>query len=89
MLSLQSAPQCLHLFLQATLLTPFLLGFESPASVLKELPLPLIKLAGLNVVLFAKIEDRLPLKEMHSQNLNFLFGIELPPLSLGHITVPF
>lgn len=89
MLSLQSALQCLHLFLQATLLTPFLLGFESPGSVLKELPLPLIKVAGLNVVLFAGIGDQLLLKVSHSKNLDFLFGIELPPLSLDHITVPF
>ena len=62
---------------------------KAPGAVLKERPLPLIKLAGVDLVLLAQLRYRFAFQQMQPEDLHFLFATEVSPFILTHITVPF
>jgi len=63
--------------------------FESLGSVLKEGSLPLIELAGVDLVLLAKIRHRLAFQQMQPKDFHFVFAAEMPTFGLTHNTATF
>src|SRR5262245_38433414 len=89
MLALQPRFQCFHLLLQLALAAGVARALEGPRAVLKKGPLPLVKQAGVDLVLLAQVRYCFALQQMQPENLHLLFATEMAPFILTHNTVPF
>src|SRR5262245_2609684 len=84
MLALQPAFQGFHLLLQLALAAGVARALEGPRAVLKKCSLPLVKQAGVDLVLLAQVRYGFALQQMKPENLHFLFATEMAPFILTH-----
>ena len=85
----QALLQMLDLLVKLALRAIHRTAIEGAGPVLKELLLPGVKQARLNPVLLAQGRDGFAFQQMQSQDFDFVFGTELPPLLLAHFAWPF